>query len=349
MEYLFIAVFSQILLVFLLFRREILKKDNEKFLWIIILIAAFTFGLKFVFLIIKADTLYKSFSPAIVLAMPPLLFVYVESVVKYTVYPKKRLFLHLLPTIILTIFFLIVGIMVMFFHRNELIVQYKRVYDVFYMALNFCYYPFTLYLIVRNRNNHYIHLKWLIIPSILWILSFVMLFLIKYVNVAIPINLFLCTSIFGFVVFLVQILRKKYASQYEKQLIPVEPKQESTKYEKSSLKEEDVEKIIESLHQYMQDKKPFLDSDFSLSDLSVKLNISKHHITEVLNTSLEKNFFLFVNEYRTKEAKNRMQKNKEDNLQTIAYSSGFNSKTTFIKYFKQIEGITPSDFRRNTV
>jgi len=347
MEYFLIAVLSQSLLILSLFQKEIFKKDSEKFLWYIILIAAFILLLKFLFLTLGAEMLYKSYSPAVSLAIASLLYMYVQSIVKNETYPRRKIFFHLLPTIILTITFFVLGLDILFNNNYSWIGIYKNIYDVVFICINFIYYPFILFLLVFNKDKLYNTLQWLIVPISIWIIALVVLFSIKYCNAAISVNYFLYLILLGFTIFLIRVLRNKYLALNSNEILLKSQKSELPKYEKSSLKDEDTNKILYLLQTYMNEKKPYTDSDFSLTTLSTQLNISKHHITEVLNTSLRKNFFLFVNEYRTQEAKNRMSKNRNEQLQTIAHFSGFNSKTTFIKYFKQIEGITPSEFRKN--
>ena len=71
----------------------------------------------------------------------------------------------------------------------------------------------------------------------------------------------------------------------------------------------------------------------------------------MLNEKHGKNFFTFINEYRVKEVISRFEDPKNDNftILAIAFDSGFNSKTTFNTIFKNLTGITPSEYReKNT-
>lgn len=78
---------------------------------------------------------------------------------------------------------------------------------------------------------------------------------------------------------------------------------EKEKYKRSGLKEEDAERYISRLMAYMEKEKPFIDAEMTIQDLSARINISKHHLTQILNNNLGKNFFTFVNEFRIEEVK----------------------------------------------
>ncbi|MEL6843561.1 MAG: helix-turn-helix domain-containing protein [Bacteroidota bacterium] len=118
------------------------------------------------------------------------------------------------------------------------------------------------------------------------------------------------------------------------------------KYEKSGLSLEQAYALIQQLEELMEVDKAYLNPQLTLKELADQLEISKHYVTEVLNTYLEQNFYQFVNAYRVKEARTRIERNEGDNLLEIAFASGFQSKGTFNTYFKLLVGTTPSQYRR---
>ncbi|MBN1927505.1 MAG: AraC family transcriptional regulator [Prolixibacteraceae bacterium] len=114
----------------------------------------------------------------------------------------------------------------------------------------------------------------------------------------------------------------------------------------SFLNEKTKEKIQKKILEYFNTETPYLNPDLSMSILSEKLEIPKHHITEVLNGVLGKNFFQFVNEYRVNEVKKKLNDPKNlYSIEAIGYECGFNSKSTFFSVFKQITGQTPAQFK----
>lgn len=126
-------------------------------------------------------------------------------------------------------------------------------------------------------------------------------------------------------------------------------KKEAEKYSRSGLKDEQAEEYLTILLDYMESEKPYLDGNLTIHDLSLKTGISRHHITQVLNEIYGKNFFTFINEYRTREVIERFSDSRYDHytILAIAFDSGFNSKSTFNSFFKSQTGQTPSKYREN--
>ena len=108
--------------------------------------------------------------------------------------------------------------------------------------------------------------------------------------------------------------------------------------------------IEKTLIDYVEKEKPYINPEFNMTVLSENLSIPKHHITEVLNHSIGKNFFQFVNEYRIKEVKEKVVDPKNNfSIEAIGYECGFNSKSTFFSVFKSITGITPKEFQNRNI
>lgn len=126
---------------------------------------------------------------------------------------------------------------------------------------------------------------------------------------------------------------------------------EKEKYKRSGLKDEDAEEYIERLLAFMEKEKPYLDAEMTIQDLSAKINISKHHLTQILNNNIGKNFFTFVNEFRIEEVKRKLADPAFDHLTIlgIAYDCGFNSKSSFNNIFKQYTGSTPSEYKKQVM
>jgi len=114
------------------------------------------------------------------------------------------------------------------------------------------------------------------------------------------------------------------------------------------LSEKKVAESLKRLQQLMEDEKPFLNPNLMLNDLSSKLDISGHNLSEILNTQLKLNFFDFVNQYRINEVKKYMKYKSKDHLTllSIALDTGFNSKSGFNLVFKKFMNITPSEYRQ---
>ncbi|MEL6257283.1 MAG: helix-turn-helix domain-containing protein [Bacteroidota bacterium] len=150
----------------------------------------------------------------------------------------------------------------------------------------------------------------------------------------------------GIFILVINILRNGISIPEQEQEVEVENPNNS-KYEKSGIDQDLSKAYMLALVDLMENEKLFLDSELNLANLANRLNIPPHHLTQAINTQLVKNFYQFINEYRIEYAKSRIKALPSENLLQIAFSSGFKSKTTFNKYFKQQFGQAPSDFRKH--
>ncbi len=120
------------------------------------------------------------------------------------------------------------------------------------------------------------------------------------------------------------------------------------KYQNSSLTPSASRSLLDRVLEYVKQKKPYLDNELRLSGLADQLDVSIHHLSQVVNEQLGKSFSDFINEYRVEEAKRLLAnpKYKDRYVIAIAYESGFNNKTSFNKAFKAHTGMSPSQYRK---
>lgn len=104
----------------------------------------------------------------------------------------------------------------------------------------------------------------------------------------------------------------------------------------------------DQITQYMTEQKPYLDSSLTLQKLASLLEMPSHELSILINHSLGKHFFDFVNEYRIREAQNLLldAQNSKKTIQEILYEVGFNSKSSFNTAFKKYTQLTPTQFRK---
>ena len=91
------------------------------------------------------------------------------------------------------------------------------------------------------------------------------------------------------------------------------------------------------------------DPELTLTTLAVKLTIHPHDLSRIMNMGLERNFSDFINEFRVRDIARKMEDPAFDRvtLLGIAYESGFNSKTTFNRVFKEMTGKTPVEYKNS--
>jgi AraC-like DNA-binding protein len=106
---------------------------------------------------------------------------------------------------------------------------------------------------------------------------------------------------------------------------------------------------IQKLLAFMQDKRPYLDPELSLSSLSKDFGLNRNQLSQLINEGIGENFYDFVNRYRVEEVKRLMVNPQKQNynLLGIALEAGFKSKSTFNLVFKRFTGLTPTEYRKN--
>ena len=132
--------------------------------------------------------------------------------------------------------------------------------------------------------------------------------------------------------------------------IPISTATKKQKYENSNLKEAQKEQYLQKLKSFMHQHKPFQEPELTLAQLSDKVKIPTHYLSQVINEKLEVNFLDFINNYRVKEAQVKLidPTLSHYTILAIAYEAGFNSKSTFYAAFKKVTGMTPSQFRKTS-
>ena len=107
--------------------------------------------------------------------------------------------------------------------------------------------------------------------------------------------------------------------------------------------------MITRLLFYMEQKKPYLDPELTLTQLAKDFSISRGQLSLLINEGIGDNFYDFINKYRIEAVKKLMIDPlvKNYNLFGIALEAGFKSKSTFNLIFKRFTGLTPTEYRKN--
>jgi AraC-like DNA-binding protein len=118
------------------------------------------------------------------------------------------------------------------------------------------------------------------------------------------------------------------------------------KYSKSKLRDDEASIVMNRLEKIMENEKPYTSVDLTLNELANTINVSPNHLSQVINTLSGKTFYHYINTYRIGEflKLSSLPENRKFTYQGLAQQCGFNSKTTFNKYFKLQTGKTPSEY-----
>jgi AraC-like DNA-binding protein len=110
--------------------------------------------------------------------------------------------------------------------------------------------------------------------------------------------------------------------------------------------EEDYSKEIQDINNYFNINKPYLNSNLTLGQVSVTLNIPIRELSYILNNYFNQRFTDFVNAYRLKYIIDNFNKSYLDNftIESIALEAGFTTKSGFYKSFKKFYKTTPTEY-----
>jgi PAS domain S-box-containing protein len=128
--------------------------------------------------------------------------------------------------------------------------------------------------------------------------------------------------------------------------IPLMRLNNGTKYASSSLKGVEEIQLYERLCLLVESEMLYLDPNLSLRNVADRLNTNTKYLSQVVNHQSENNFQHFVNTYRVRAVKDKIQDKAHLHLTLygIARQCGFKNKSTFYKVFKEITGRTPREY-----
>ncbi len=125
----------------------------------------------------------------------------------------------------------------------------------------------------------------------------------------------------------------------------------ATKYRTSSLSPELSGLLVDELDQRMASEKLYLYSQISLPMLAEKLGVSVNYLSQSINERKGVNFFDYINGWRIQESVKRLDADQSGTttILDVAMASGFNSKSAFYTAFKKHQGMTPGQYRKQSV
>jgi AraC-like DNA-binding protein len=143
-----------------------------------------------------------------------------------------------------------------------------------------------------------------------------------------------------------KILLPDFLLQADQEISP-----KSTSSADSLFSEKQAKELKQQLLRVMTEEQPYLDESLTLSDLAAKINLTDKRLSELLNKHLKINFYDFINHYRIEAFKDKVIDDSYAHLTllALAYESGFKSKTSFNRVFKQRTGLSPSAYKKDQV
>lgn len=121
------------------------------------------------------------------------------------------------------------------------------------------------------------------------------------------------------------------------------------KYKSSSLSEGEMNELFNDINTLFEVEKIYLESQLKIQTLSERLGVTTHRISQTINTKAGKSFYDYVNDFRVAHLKALLSipKNQKYTILALGIESGFNSKATLNRTFKQHIGISPKQFQKS--
>lgn len=107
--------------------------------------------------------------------------------------------------------------------------------------------------------------------------------------------------------------------------------------------------LLSLINDAMSDIKVISNPDFSLQMLADMVGSNTNYVSRVINNSYQKNFKTLLNERRIREACHKLSDRKQYagyTMQVIYEEVGYKNASSFIRAFKKIYNMTPSEFQR---
>lgn len=115
----------------------------------------------------------------------------------------------------------------------------------------------------------------------------------------------------------------------------------------SGITQKGISELQHSFDKSLTEEKVYLDPDLNLDTFSKKLGIDKSVLSKFIKETYNSGFNRIINRHRIEQFKTLLNEDKLKNydLVGLAKESGFKSKATFYRVFKEIEGITPLQYK----
>lgn len=192
--------------------------------------------------------------------------------------------------------------------------------------------------------------QWLIILTIsfvfIWISILTLAVLTNLLKLPISTTVTSAIQVFLFMVFILTItlFSLKYPQVLSRSQVREKIKQQLR------LTSRDVKVIKKDVDLLVERDKLYLNPDMNLTQLAKLSGLHSNQLSFVINESSMNNFSAYINDFRIMKFKD-LSKHwdpKVDTILGLALDSGFKSKSSFNRVFKEKEGVTPSEFMKKS-
>lgn len=248
----------------------------------------------------------------------------------------KTMALHEAPFVVLPVLLWVTGIEIFY----DILVGWSAVYGLYYAAWALIAIP-KYHKLLRERFSYdeNINLNWL-----RTILGSFFIILTLWVVDSLIVNLYLeCVYLTGTMIIWMFILSFIY--RHESVIFELAVAEAPSDAPGAEVNPETDEIGIRIEH-LMLVQRAYLMPTLKISDVARQIGSNRTYVSNWFNRSRQSTFFSYVNQLRIKHACGLL--NTTDMpLEAIAQESGFNSKSSFYRIFKNLKGCTPNEYRDN--
>jgi AraC-like DNA-binding protein len=142
---------------------------------------------------------------------------------------------------------------------------------------------------------------------------------------------------------------KRVERKDKKKKVKLKKQVDTIQEETVSLEEDPFFELSESIKVYLEEEQPFLNPDFSISDIALHIKAPQNHVSYCITQLMGTKFSKLKSELRIKYALELL-KNGSNSLITIeaiGKQSGFKTRSNFYSAFKDETGFTPTEYINN--
>jgi AraC-like DNA-binding protein len=100
--------------------------------------------------------------------------------------------------------------------------------------------------------------------------------------------------------------------------------------------------------EYIHADRPYLQPGFSVTDLSIRFEVPRHHIDYCFSRVMLEKFTEMRKRLRVEHARSLLSEHHNLSMEGIGKECGFASKSSFFSSFREVMGMTPAEFIRST-
>ena len=107
--------------------------------------------------------------------------------------------------------------------------------------------------------------------------------------------------------------------------------------------------LSEQLSQIIEKEELFKQPDLRISDIASRLATNRTYISAIIKSLSGENFSNMINGYRVRYAQKLMKTHPDMSVTEIAEESGFSSRSAFYRNFKEMTGLSPTEWKKSAL